>query len=134
KSRSLWGTRRGRSYWTPTSVCSKAGTAPRLLSREVLNILLILITDVFKEFSLQLLWIRRERPFLRIHRRIVNDAHDFHVLGIKTGNSLRDLEVRRVWEPGGIDPRFVIEAGGLHHERLAFPMPDRFAVPQIIGV
>src|SRR5436190_5957587 len=72
---------------------------------------------------------RTAGPGLAIQRRIANGDSQFDSVGASALPALLDMSVAAERRPPFIEPRPVIQAERLDHQRIAFPLTDRISIP-----
>ncbi len=70
---------------------------------------------------------------LGVHLGIVEGDFDIHVSEVAPMVAFRDAESFAVWVADQIQPGFVVEAGGFHHQRFAVPFAGGIAEPGWLG-
>ena len=107
----------------------------QLIDLDALPELLILVADELDRFVVQESLIDADRERLRVRLGVVNRHVDFELSEHGTAESLSEARLVAVWAAAHVEPAVVgtgfiaAQIVRLDDERIAFPSPDRVAVP-----
>ena len=100
----------------------------RLLAHQVLQIRVVLLTDVFERFHAGIKAnIPAHSPGFRVGAGVFDGGLVMQDQFIDACETLGDVELFGVRMAGGVQPRPVVESCYIHHQRIAVPVADALA-------
>src|SRR5678815_4631943 len=92
---------------------------------DVSKILVVLIAGVIEYPCLLPYQIARDRKYFGKENRVVEGCRPLNGIGTCFPESFGEMQFPAVLVARRVEPCAIVDADGVHHESVAFPLPDR---------
>src|SRR5438874_11121795 len=114
---------------TPTASSSasknrRAGRWANLLFLQMSTVLLIFLAEAFEDVAVGEKVVRDlDGEWSGVHLRVIEGGFDIQVSEVPSAKTFDYPKPFAMRVPRHIEPSFIVEAGGFHHQRVALPVP-----------